>query len=540
MAPTATPSTNIVITGFMGTGKSSVGREVARQLNRPFVDMDDEIQVQAGRSIPEIFAEDGELAFRAIETQVCRALSQRRGIVIATGGGALVDPENRRRMMASGPVFCLSCAAAQILERLAPAQDRPLLDVNDRQSEIERLLVQRRDAYMSIPRQIDTTSLSVDEVATQVIAEAVSILLSVRHPGGSYPIHIGRGLIERLGAWVRKVMPGKRIAVVSNPTVAERYLAPVLASLEAAGLSPLYCTMPDGEAHKTLDTLAGLYAQFVAGGLDRSGAVLALGGGVTCDVAGFAAATYMRGLPVVQVPTTLLSMVDASVGGKTAVDLPEGKNLVGAFKQPALVVIDPDVLCTLPEGEVASGMAELIKHGVLADAELFGELAQLGTAPSDRVWERWIARSLQVKIDVVEQDPFERGLRAVLNLGHTAGHALEQLSGFTLRHGEGVSVGMVIAARIAVAQGMAPSSLPDRIVAALRAHRLPVDCPPYDPEQIWEAMGRDKKKRGKTLRWILPRAIGTVEIVENVPREVVIGVLREMGAGRADLDQRNV
>ena len=529
MAPTATPSTNIVITGFMGTGKSSVGREVARRLNRPFFDMDDEIQAQAGKSIPAIFAEDGEPAFRAIEARVCRALSRRRGIVIATGGGALVDPENRRRMMASGPVFCLSCAAAQILERLAPARDRPLLDVNDRQSEIERLLVQRQDAYASIPRQVDTTLLSVDEVATQVIAEAISILLPVRHPSGSYPIHIGQGLLGRLGAWVREAIPGERIAVVTNPTVAEWYLAPVLASLKAAGLSPLCCTMPDGEAHKTLDTLAGLYAQFVAGGLDRSGAVLALGGGVTCDVAGFAAATYMRGLPVVQVPTTLLSMVDASVGGKTAVDLPEGKNLVGAFKQPAVVVIDPDVLRTLPEGEVASGMAELIKHGVLADAELFEELAQLGTAPADRAWERWIARSLQVKIDIVEQDPFERGLRAVLNLGHTVGHALEQLSGFTLRHGEGVSIGLVAAARIAVAQGMAASGLPDRITSALRAHSLPATCPPYDPDQIWEAMGRDKKKRGKTLRWILPRAIGTVEIVEDVPRRVVIGVLREMG-----------
>jgi 3-dehydroquinate synthase len=335
-------------------------------------------------------------------------------------------------------------------------------------------------------------------------------------------------------------MPGECVAVVTNPTVAEWYLAPVLASLERAGLSALCCTMPDGESHKTLDTLADLYTQFVAGGLDRSGAVLALGGGVTCDVAGLAAATYMRGLPVIQVPTTLLSMVDASVGGKTAVDLPEGKNLVGAFKQPALVVIDPDVLRTLPEGEVASGMAELIKHGVLADAGLFEELAQMGTVPADREWERWIARSLQVKIDVVEQDPFERGLRAVLNLGHTAGHALEQLSGFSLRHGEGVSVGMVVAARIAVAQGMAAGDLPDRIATVLRAHGLPVTCPPHDPEQIWEAMGRDKKKRGKTLRWILPRAIGTVEIVEGVPRQVVVGALCETGAGGDDPGQGNV
>jgi 3-dehydroquinate synthase len=290
--------------------------------------------------------------------------------------------------------------------------------------------------------------------------------------------------------------------------------------------------MPDGEAHKTLETLAGLYDQFVEGGLDRSGAVLALGGGVTCDVAGFAAATYMRGVPVVQVPTTLLSMVDASVGGKTAVDLPQGKNLVGAFKQPALVAIDPDVLATLPPPERASGMAELIKHGVLADPALFMELA--AGPPDPGAWSRWIARSLQVKIEVVEEDPFERGRRAVLNLGHTAGHALEQFSGYRMRHGEGVSIGMLVAARIAVELGLAEAGLPEEIGVVLNAHRLPTSCPPMegapiDARAVWEAMGRDKKKRGKVLRWILPRRVGAVEIVEGVAQETVVGVLRGMG-----------
>jgi 3-dehydroquinate synthetase len=236
----------------------------------------------------------------------------------------------------------------------------------------------------------------------------------------------------------------------------------------------------------------------------------------------------MRGLPVVQVPTTLLSMVDASVGGKTAVDLPQGKNLVGAFKQPALVAIDPRVLDTLPPPEVASGMAELIKHGVLADPELFEELA--AGPPGPGAWPRLIARSLQVKIEVVEEDPYERGRRAVLNLGHTAGHALEQLSGYRMRHGEGVSIGMVVAARSAVEMGLAEAGLSGQMAAVLASHSLPVVCPPMEAAAIWAAMGRDKKKRGKRLRWILPRAIGAVEIVTDVPREVVVGVLRGMGA----------
>jgi shikimate kinase/3-dehydroquinate synthase len=535
------PSLNIVLTGFMGTGKTSVGRVVAARLGRPFLDMDVEIEARAGKTISAIFAEDGEAVFRRMEAELCRELSARQADapapVIATGGGALVNAaygaENRRRMIASGPVFCLSCDVDVLLSRLAPAQDRPLLDVDDRRTEAEALLSRRREAYATLPRQIDTTDLAVDEVADRVIDGARSILLPVHTPSGSYPIHVGPGLLAHLGALVRETLPAARqgpiqIAVVTNPTVAGLYLAPVLGSLEGAGLAPLACTMPDGEEHKTLETLAGLYDQFVAGGLDRGGAVLALGGGVTCDVAGFAAATYMRGVPVIQAPTTLLAMVDASVGGKTAVDRPQAKNLVGAFVQPALVVIDSNALDTLPPAELASGMAELIKHGVLADAELFEELEQ--AAPALESWSRWIARSLQVKIDVVEQDPYERGWRAVLNLGHTAGHALEQVSGFRLRHGEGVSMGMVVAARIAVETGRAEAGLPERIARALAAHHLPIRCPPVGAEAAWEAMGRDKKKRGGQLRWVLPRAIGEIEIVDDVPREVVLNVLREMGA----------
>lgn len=519
---------NIVLTGFMGTGKSSVGRQVARRLGRPFFDMDDEIVARAGKSIPDIFEQEGEGAFRALEAEVCRSLSSRHGLVIATGGGALVDPENRRQMITSGPAFCLGCSPEGIEGRLSGAQDRPLLDVADRRAEIARLLSARQEAYAAIPRQIDTTRLSVDEVAAQVIDEATSILLPVRHPNGQYPIYIGPGVLDRLGTLLKESMPGTRVAVVTNPVVGRWYLDPALDALRAAGLEAFACTMPDGEAFKTLDTLASLYTQFVAGELDRSGAVLALGGGVACDVAGFAAATYMRGLPVIQVPTTLLAMVDASVGGKTAVDLPEGKNLVGAFKQPAAVAIDPDVLSTLPSREVTSGMAELIKHGVLADPALFAALE--GGPPEPGDWYRWIARSLLVKIDVVEEDPFERGRRAVLNLGHTAGHAIEQCSGFELRHGEAVSIGMVAAAEIAVLQGLADPALPERITAALAIHDLPVRCPPLDSEEIWELMGRDKKKRGRQLRWILPRAIGHVEIVSDVPQATVLRVLRKLGA----------
>jgi shikimate kinase/3-dehydroquinate synthase len=523
---------NVVVTGFMGTGKTRVGREVARRLGRPFVDMDAEIEARAGKPIPRIFAGDGEAAFRRMEAALCEELSAREGLVIATGGGALVNPISRERMMESGTVVCLTCAPEEILRRVGSNAGRPLLDVTDSRAEIERLLEARREPYAAIPWQIDTTGLSVEEVADQVIGIAEVTTLSVRHPGGQYAVHIGDGLLAQTGGALRAAggLEGTSVAIVSNPVVAPLYSAQVERALRVAGFRPFACSMPDGERHKTLTTVAALYDQFLAGGLDRSGTVLALGGGVTGDVAGFAAATFMRGVPFVQVPTTLLAMTDASVGGKTGVDLPQGKNLAGAFKQPVMVLVDLSVLKTLDPAEVRSGMAEVIKHAIIGDPTLFADLESPIFDLQSPISTSQLARSLRVKIGIVEKDPFEGGRRAALNLGHTVGHGLERLSGFAMRHGEAVSIGMVAAARIAVGLGLAGQPLADRIEGVLAAWGLPVACPPLEADGIWEAMAHDKKRRGRALRWVLPRAVGEVEIVEDVPSEAVKPVLREMGA----------
>jgi len=363
----------------------------------------------------------------------------------------------------------------------------------------------------------------------------IVITLLVHHPEGQYDIHIGNWMLKHIGETLHAigVAEGSRVAVVANTVVAPLYAGPVEASLRSAGCAPFVCSIPTGEQHKTLATVASLYDQFLVGGLDRSGTVVALGGGVTGDMAGLAAATFMRGVRFVQAPTTLLAMVDSSIGGKTGVDLPQGKNLVGAFKQPALVVIDPAVLATLPADEFRSGMAEMIKHGVIDDAELFAELESVrgnGETRRQGNWAERIARALQVKITVIEQDPFEQGRRAVLNLGHTVGHALEKLSGFSLRHGEAVSIGMVAATRIAIELGRADASLVDRIEAILSAWELPVRCPSFDADAIMMAMTHDKKKLGQGLRWVLPRAIGQVEIATDVPLQIVRSVLCNLGA----------
>ena len=526
---------NVVLTGFMGTGKSAVGQEVARRLNRPFFDMDAEIEQRTGKSIPEIFAEDGEGAFREIERAVCEELARRERLVIATGGGALVDPENRERMMEHDTVICLNAAPDAILERVGDGEERPLLDVPDPRAEVERLLDARASAYAAIPWQVDTTDRTVEAIAEEVVSIASFITTPVQYPGDSYDIHIGNGALDYLGGAVRAagIPEGARVAVVSNPVVRPLYGDRVERSLRQAGFSPFPVSMPDGEQHKHLDTVASLYDQFLSDGLDRTGAVLALGGGVTGDTAGFAASSFMRGVPFVQVPTTLLAMVDASVGGKTGVDLPQGKNLVGAFKQPALVLIDPTVLETLALEELRSGLAEVIKHGVIAAPDLFSDLAS-GAHDFSAWWgERaplWISRALKVKIDVVQEDPYEGGWRAVLNLGHTVGHAVERLSDFDLRHGEAVSIGLVAAARIAAALNRAEPTVAEQIETALVAWELPVRCPPYTIDAIWGVMEHDKKKRGKRLQWVLPLSIGRVELTQDVPREIVNQVLIEMGA----------
>jgi shikimate kinase/3-dehydroquinate synthase len=527
-------ASNLVLTGFMGTGKTRVGREVARRLGRPLVDMDALIEARAGKPIPRIFADDGEAAFRRMEAGLCQELSGESGLVIATGGGALIDAANRQAMMQQGVVICLTGDADEIQRRLSQAEalGRPLLDVPDPRAEIVRLLAERQEAYAAIPWQVDTTGLSVDAVVKEVIQLADSVTLRVHHPGGAYPIHIGDGLLRHVGGALRATgaIPGNRVAVVTNPVVGPLYGNQIEAALGVAGYRPVFCIIPDGEQHKTLDTVAALYDQLLDAELDRSCGVVSLGGGVTGDIAGFAAATFMRGVPFMQVPTTLLSMVDASVGGKVGVDLPRGKNLAGAFKQPALVVVDPNVLATLPAEEVRSGMAEAIKHGIIGAPDLFAELESPGSTDRFDISASRLARTLDVKIQIAEGDPFEQGRRAVLNLGHTVAHALERLSAFSLRHGEAVAIGMVAAARISAEIGWAEASLPGRIEAALTAWRLPVRCPPFTVEEICEAMVHDKKRRGRTLRWILPHAIGHVEIADDVPSQVVISVLKSMGA----------
>jgi 3-dehydroquinate synthase len=541
---------NIILTGFMGTGKTAVGQAVAERLGRWFVDMDAVIERRAGKPVSAIFAQDGEPAFRRMEADLCRELAGEHNLVIATGGGALISEDNRMALGQSGLLICLHAPVDAILARLDGADDRPLLAGSERQARVEALLAQRAAAYAAIPHHIDTDGLSVEQVAERVIrlAQRVGpgpVRIPVSYPGGGYEILIGDGLLVEMGRAMLDagLRPG-RCAVVSQPAIVAAHAGRLVDGLREAGFDPAVIEMPDGEAHKTLATAAGLYDAFVAAGLDRRSPVLALGGGVVGDVAGYAAATYLRGVPFVQVPTSLLAMVDASVGGKTGVDLPQGKNLVGAFKQPALVVIDPETLKTLPSDEFRSGLAEVVKAGMIGDPGLFeamegrrGEVSSPSptNAPPPKGGETpplrlpdLIARAVRVKVTVVQEDPFEQGRRAVLNLGHTFGHAYETLSGYQLRHGEAVSIGLAAATRLAARLALCEPVLVERVETLLGRLGLPTRAQGFSPEQVLAAMATDKKRVGRELRFVLPRTIGDVDVFDKVSHDDVLAVLHEL------------
>ncbi|MFA4945424.1 MAG: 3-dehydroquinate synthase [Lentisphaeria bacterium] len=346
----------------------------------------------------------------------------------------------------------------------------------------------------------------------------------VNLPGRAYAIHIGTGpdTAAAARAGLAALVRGRRCCVLTDSQVAPLHARPLKALLEGAGATltdPL--VIPAGEASKTLETMASLWRAAVRLGLDRRCLAVALGGGVVGDLAGFFAACYMRGIEFIQVPTTLLAMVDSSVGGKTGVDLPEGKNLVGAFHQPRLVWCDLRTLATLPDREWRCGLAEIVKYGVILDAALFARLEQT-TLPALQaeipMLEAIIARCCELKAEVVLADEKEGGRRMLLNYGHTFGHAVEALGGFAeLNHGEAVAIGMGMAADLAVLLGLAAPELPRRQDALLERLGLPVRPPPgrFQPEAILAAIGHDKKTVGGRPRLLLPRAIGQVEVVAD-------------------------
>ncbi|MEP0806166.1 MAG: 3-dehydroquinate synthase [Chloroflexota bacterium] len=504
---------HLFLYGPPGTGKSTIGRLLADKLRLPFIDLDRLIESQAGMSIPQIMEQQGEAAFRELETTALNSLTltplplgeghRVRESVIALGGGALLRGENRAVAEASGKVVLLTAEMETLLERLsADPEKRPLL-AGDLREKLTTLLETRKEHYASFPLQ-----LRVDGKSAEQIARQIQIIVGRHHLSamGEYDVVVGQ--TSSLSASPNSIL-------VTDENVAKHHLE------KFQGVNAI--VLPAGEEHKNLETVSRLWRAFLKNGLDRKSTVIALGGGVVSDLTGFAASTYMRGIDWIALPTTLLAMVDASLGGKTGIDLPEGKNLIGSFHPPKLVLADPSLLLTLSDRDLRSGMAEVVKHGVISDPELF-DLCSRGMDWVKANLETIVKRAMAVKIQVIEADPYEKGIRASLNLGHTVGHAVELVSRFALSHGEAVAIGMAVEARYAEKIGVARRGLADTIAETLSTLGLPTRIPEGMPlAEIIRVMRVDKKKNAAAIRFALPTEIGRVELVEVTELEEVIG-----------------
>lgn len=552
---------SIVLVGLMGCGKSSVGKRLAAKLGLPFVDADDEIERAAAKSINDIFAHHGEAHFRDGERKVIARLLTNGPQVLATGGGAYMNAETRQRMKEQAISIWLRAELAVLMKRVGKRDTRPLLRTGNPEATMRRLIEERYPIYADADMIVESRDEPHDIIAGEILGRlagmpnrvmtepsaapqnaapqnaataprAVAVNLGAR----SYDVLIGGGQLAEAGRLIRERLGPVKCGIVTDENVARLHLATLEASLTAQGMLAGSIVLKPGEATKSFRHLAPLCERLLELGLERGDAILPFGGGVTGDLAGFAAGILRRGVRFVQIPSTLLAQVDSSVGGKTGINTPQGKNLIGVFHQPSLVIADTDVLATLPARELRAGYAEVAKYGLLGDAGFFSWLEKnvqgvLGNAAAPLTYA--IEASVKAKAAIVARDETETGDRALLNLGHTFGHALEASTGYSdrLLHGEGVAIGMCLAFQFSESLGLCPPGVADRVVQHLQAAGLPVsikDIPgaSVGADELVRLMGQDKKVRQGKLTFILARNIGHAFIAHDVPADTVTAFLQ--------------
>jgi 3-dehydroquinate synthase len=530
---------SIVLVGMMGAGKTSVGRRLAAKLGLPFVDADAEIEAGAQLTIPEIFERFGEAYFRDGERKVIARLLNAGPQVLATGGGSFMNQATRDNIAAHGVSIWLKPDFEALAARVRKKANRPLLQTADPEQTLRRLLDERAPTYALADITIESRDGPHETVVDMTLRRLAELLCGspgpapadrrrVEVPLGAraYSILIGPGLIDEAGGEVARIAPGAKCAIVTDAHVAPLYLDRLTTSLAAAGLGSISIVCPPGEATKSYQQFARLAEELIEARIERRDVVVALGGGVIGDLAGFCAATLRRGVRFVQVPTTLLSQVDSSVGGKTGINSPRGKNLVGAFHQPSLVLADSGSLDTLAEREFRAGYAEVVKYGLIDDRSFFEflearwrEIFSGGPARTEA-----IATSCAAKARVVVADETEQGERALLNLGHTFGHALESLTHYDtarLVHGEAVAIGMACAFRFSRQLGLCSGQEAARVEAHLRSVGLPTRIGDISGlrvggDDVLAAMRQDKKVERGRLTFILPMRIGGSFVARDI------------------------
>ncbi len=533
----------IFLTGLAGSGKSTVGKHVATLLHWDFVDTDELLAEHAGRPVGQALTDYGEARFRELESAMLRQAASRERVVVATGGGTVIAAANRAFMRDQGLTIYLQTDPATAWQRIqAHLLDegervaRPLIAGDDGLQRLHNLLEVRQTWYAEADIHLTTNETTPATLAQQVVVDALAAgqLLSAASARVSCNMRLTTAISQAVIEWgslgqlpeALKAMNGQsRVFVVTDASVGALYARVVEQALVDGGLQPRLFTVPAGEASKSFDCFVSVIGWLVQEHAERSELVIALGGGVVGDLVGFVAATYQRGVPLVQVPTTLLAQVDSAIGGKTGINHPLGKNLIGAYHQPGLIFVDPAVLLTLPERAYCEGWGEIVKYGVILDAELFTLLEEHLTAIKQRdpdLLTQIVARCIRIKMDIVQADEQDGGLRNLLNYGHTFGHALEATTTYgTWLHGEAVSIGMEVAGRIAVARELITPDDLLRQRTLLQAIGLPIACPGVDGAAILRAMQHDKKVQAGRTRWILPTSIGKAHIYKDVPIEDV-------------------
>ncbi len=541
---------HIFLIGLSGSGKSTVGRLLATQLDKTLLDVDALIEKEYGERIPAIFARHGEAYFRALESRIlARITEEYTDAIIVTGGGVVVQPENRALMAARGTRVFLQVEPQIALQRLLTQYEaehargdtpelRPLLAGPDPLTTLQNLLTTRLPWYREAELICSTAGKRPEEVAQEIAlmiqptnngAKAIRRHVAI---GEGYDVIVEWEGLQHLATYLQQLHLPSRLFLITDSHLHAIYADKIAQNLIIAGFEPVIYTVPAGEESKSQQQVTALYDWLIEHRAERREALIALGGGVIGDLVGYVAATYLRGVPFIQVPTSLLAQVDAAIGGKTGINHPKGKNLIGAFYHPRLVLVDPATLLTLPTRSRTEGWAEVVKYGIILDAALFALLEEHAedlrtfSQPSTELLCQIVARSIDLKVQVIESDEKEQGLRAILNYGHTVGHALENASGYgEWLHGEAVSLGMVVAAAIAQEAGLFSANEANRQNRLLTALGLPVTYHgTVRASDIMQAMQVDKKVVGKRVRWVMPKTIGEV-IVTPMPDEVVEHVI---------------
>ena len=555
----------IFLTGLSGSGKSSVGHMLAERLALPFYDTDALVEEQSGMPIATLFEQYGEQYFRDYESQVLAEVARRPdGAVISTGGGIVMRKANREVLRTQGVSVYLAVRPETALERLVAQHEmqvamgetpeiRPLLAGNEPLKALQGLLESRATWYEDADYTCATDGKSVEQVVAAIVAmlicscelDGIPPMIQRVHVGRGYDVVVDWGGLGRLPGYLWALQLPKRVFLITDSHLHRLYGPTLRGALLAAGFEPEVYTIPAGEASKSQEQLFALYDWLVELHAERGEAIVALGGGVVGDLAGYVAATYLRGVPLVQVPTSLLAQVDAAIGGKTGINHTKGKNLIGAFYHPRLVLVDPAALLTLPERERTEGWAEVVKYGIILDTELFAQLEANAALlrqfvpPAPTLLCQIIARCIALKVAVIEEDEREQGRRAILNYGHTVAHALENVAGYgEFLHGEAVSIGMVVAATLAREMGLFAADEVGRQNRLLEALGLPVAyAGGVKAEDILAAIQLDKKVVGKRVRWIVPRTIGDVTITplpDELVRRILTAFFAEQGPEKHD------